>query len=236
VLPCNHSQPPPRQEYLNKVILLLSSSSSSLVGRVCVCVCVCVFGFSYGVDKFVLLRVGPFPDIYESLARGHAQRGDEASSLIAAEAANGKISGFGSTFLWYAKLLHSFPHRHEEARDAARMCLRLPLSTIGLTMEDFRDVAVVGQMADRSDSDEEVMAKLQARYERIKQHENDDPRASANEADISLEQRAMNEANYLLDTVVLTGSNWSDIRPKLAEIYKSVGRHDLATFVYPRRT
>jgi len=38
----------------------------------------------YGVDKYVLLRVGPFPDIYESLALGHAERGDESSSLISA--------------------------------------------------------------------------------------------------------------------------------------------------------
>jgi hypothetical protein len=187
---------------------------------------------SYGVDKFVLLRVGPFPDIYESLAQGHAQKGDESSALISAEAANNKISGFGSTFLFYAKLLNSFPNRTEEARDAARMCLRMPLPSIGLTMEEFRQVAILGQVADSSDSDEEVMAKLQVRYEKTRQHENEDPRSANN--DMSPEQRAMDEANYLLDTVAMTGSQWSDARPKLAEIYKSVGRLDMAAFVCPR--
>eukprot|EP00536_Pseudo-nitzschia_multiseries_P002289 jgi/Psemu1/235574/estExt_Genewise1.C_300137 len=185
----------------------------------------------YGVDKYVLLRVGPFPDIYNKLALGHAERGDESSSLIAAEASNGKISGFASTFLFYASLLNSFPNRSEETRDAARMCLRMPLSSIGLDAKDFRDVGIYGQLAEESDSDEEVFAKLQIMYEKMRDHENEDPRAG--NSDMTPEQKAIDDANYLLDITSLTGSNWSEIRPKLAEIYKSVGRDDMANFVHP---
>ncbi|KAG7344168.1 hypothetical protein IV203_022176 [Nitzschia inconspicua] len=184
----------------------------------------------YGVDKYVLLRVGPFPDIYESLALGHAKKADESSALISAEASNSKISGFASTFLFYAKLLSSFPNRNEEARDAARMCLRMPLPSIGLTVDDFREVAVLGQIADPSDSDEEVLAKLQVMYEKMRDHENNDPRSSGNN-DMTPEQIALDEANHLLDTTALTGAKWSAIRSKLAEIYKSVGRNDMAAFV-----
>lgn len=183
------------------------------------------------MDKYVLLRVGPFPDIYESLAKGHAQKKDESSALISAEAANNKISGFASTFLFYAKLLSSFPNRDEEARDAARMCLRLPLPSIGLSIDDFRDVAVLGKLAEAADSDEEVMAKLLSMYEKIREHEQDeDPRSAASKTP---EQAAFDEANYLLDRTALSGAKWSAIRPKLAEIYKSVGREDMANFVKP---
>jgi len=185
----------------------------------------------YGVDKFVLLRVGPFPDIYKTLALDHAKRGDESSSLIAAEAANGKISGFASTFLFYASLLDTFPNRSEETRDAARMCLRMPLPSIGLDVKEFRDVGIYGQMAEESDTDQEVFAKLQIMYEKMREHETDDPLAANN--DMTPEQKAMEDANYLIDTAVLTGANWSEMRPKLAEIYKSVGRDDIATFVNP---
>jgi hypothetical protein len=179
-----------------------------------------------------LLRVGPFADIYENLALGHAEKGDESSSLISAEAANGKISGFASTFLFYSKLLASFPNRNEEARDAAKICLRLPLPSIGLTNDDFRDVAVLGNIADESDSIPEVMAKLQRMYEKIREYEQDeDPRAAASKTP---EQTALDEANYMLDTVALTGGKWSEVRPKLAEIYKSVGRDDMASFVNPK--
>lgn len=186
----------------------------------------------YGVDKYVLLRVGPFADIYQSLALGHADKGDESSSLISAEAANNKISGFASTFLFYAKLLSSFDNRGEESRDAARMCLRMPLPSIGLNFDDFRDVAVYGQVANESDSDEEIMAKLQVMYEKIREHEMDeDPRSAASKTP---EQAALDEANYILDRASLSGGNWSAIRPELAEIYKSAGRDDMASFVNPK--
>ena len=188
---------------------------------------------SYGVDKFVLLRVGPFPDIYENLALGHAKKSDESSALISAEAANNKISGFASTFLFYAKLLSSFPNREEEARDAARMCLRMPLPSIGLMIDDFREVAILGQIANESDSDEEVMAKLQAMYEKMREHETDDPLSSGSN-DMTPEQQAFDEANYILDTAALTGAKWSEVRPRLSEIYKSVGRDDMAEFVNPQ--
>eukprot|EP00980_Cylindrotheca_fusiformis_P014763 scaffold4025_cov106-Cylindrotheca_fusiformis.AAC.5 len=185
----------------------------------------------YGVDKYVLLRVGPFPDIYESLALGHAKKGDESSSLISAEAANSKISGFASTFLFYARLLATFPNRDEESRDAARICLRMPLPSIGLSDDDFREVAILGQLADESDSDVEVFAKMQRMYEKIRESEQEDPTSSHGKTP---EQMAFDEANYILDTVALTGGKWSDVRPQLAEIYKSVGRNDMAAFVNPK--
>ena len=166
-----------------------------------------------------------------SICIGHAERGDESSSLIAAEAANGKLSGFASTFLFYSSLLDSFPNRSEETRDAARMCLRMPLPSIGLGVKEFRDVGIYGQIAEESDTDEEVLAKLQIMYEKMRDHETEDPRSGNN--DMTPEQKAIDEANYILDTAALTGANWIETRPKLAEIYKSVGRDDIATFVYP---
>lgn len=190
----------------------------------------------YGVDKYVLLRVGPFADIYETLALGHAQKGDESSALISAEAANNKISGFASTFLFYARLLNSFPSREEETRDAARMCLRIPLPSIGLSEEEFKQVAVLGQIADNSDSMPEVMAKLQRMYEKMKEHEEEqakDPRQSQGKTP---EQAAIDEASYLLDVVALSGGNWSEVRPKLAEIYRSVGQNEMADFVDPKNS
>lgn len=111
------------------------------------------------------------------------------------------------------------------------MCLRMPLPSIGLDATEFRDVGINAQLADESDSDEEVFAKLQIMYEKMREHENEDPRSANN--DMTPEQKAIDEANYLIDTAALTGANWSEIRPKLAEIYKSVGRTDIANFVNP---
>lgn len=185
----------------------------------------------YGVDKYILLRVGPFPDLYERMATQHAARGDEQSALIAAEACNRKFSGFGSTFKFQSKLLSSFPSRAEESRDAARMCLRMPLPSIGMTHEDFRELAVLAKLADENDTAEEAMSKLGHMYEKIRQHGEKDPAAQQG---MTPEQAAFEEANYLLDNAVLTGGKWSDLRPKLEKLYRSVGREDMADFVNPK--
>mmetsp|Transcript_28808 Transcript_28808/g.32347 ORF Transcript_28808/g.32347 Transcript_28808/m.32347 type:complete len:111 (-) Transcript_28808:1940-2272(-) len=108
----------------------------------------------------------------------------------------------------------------------------MPLPSIGLTAQEFREVAVLGQIANESDSDEEIFAKLQIQYQKIRDHDNqDDPRGG--NADMTPEQKAIDEANYLIDTTALAGSDWSSVRPKLAKIYKSVGQDDMARFVYP---
>jgi len=91
----------------------------------------------YGASKYTLLRVGPFPDLYEEMAFQHSKKNDESSSLIAAEANNGKCSGFASTFKFYAELLSSFPNREDETRDAAKVCLCMPLPSIGMCTEDI---------------------------------------------------------------------------------------------------
>ena len=110
----------------------------------------------------------------------------------------------------------------------------MPLPSIGLGVKEFRDVGILGQIAEDSDTDEEVFAKLQIMYEKMREHETDDPRSANN--DMTPEQKAIDEANYVIDTAALTGANWSEIRPTLAEIYKSVGRYDIAAFVNPTNT
>jgi len=68
-------------------------------------------------------------------------------------------------------------------------------------------------------------------YEKIREHEKeDDPQANQG---MTPEQMAANEANYLLDTTALAGGKWRDTRQQLAEIFRSVGKEDMAKFVNP---
>mmetsp|Transcript_4705 Transcript_4705/g.8091 ORF Transcript_4705/g.8091 Transcript_4705/m.8091 type:complete len:397 (-) Transcript_4705:1604-2794(-) len=179
----------------------------------------------YGLEKYVLLRVGPFPDLYETMANQHLSRGDEESSLIAAEASNGKFGGFGSTFAFYAKLLSSLPNREEECRDAARMCVRMPLPSMGLTVSDFATVSKMAQYADAADNTETALQKLRDMYEKIREHEQDD-----NNGDKSVKQTAMEDANYLLDIACLTGQKYGEVREEIANIYRSAGMESDADF------
>jgi hypothetical protein len=187
----------------------------------------------YGPQKYILLKVGPFPDLYEAMAMSHAAKGDEASSLIAAEAANGKFTGFGSTFRFYATLLNTFPNRADETRDAARVCWRVPLPSLGMLDEDFKQVAVLGKVAQETDSMEEVFAKMHAYYVKLRKHEEEDPGSSGGKTP---EQSAIEEGIYLLDSISLSATcNWNNCRRELGEIYASVGQTDMAAFVDPTR-
>lgn len=180
----------------------------------------------YGCDKYILLRVGPFPDLYQAMSLQHAARNDHQSSLIAAEAANTKMGGFGSTFRFYSRILSTLPDRQEESRDAARMCLRLPLPTIGLYYDNFKEVAILGLIAEASDSDTEAFSKLKEMYYKVHEAEKDDSSSG-----MTPEQRVIEEANHLIDQAVLDGAKWSDVRMKVGEKYRSIGRDDMAQFV-----
>ena len=182
----------------------------------------------YGLDKYILLRVGPFPDLYETMSNTHLSRGDEKSSLIAAEASNGKFGGFGSTFAFYAKLLASLsPKREEECRDAARMTLRMPLPSLGLTRKDYVDVAKMAGIAAQNDDGDAALRKMLDMYEKIREHEKDDNSRDGK----TPQQIAMEDANYLLDVACLTGRKYGDVREEIAKIYREVGTEEDAKFV-----
>lgn len=180
----------------------------------------------YGADKYILLRVGPFPDLYETMALNHLGREDTESSLIAAEANNGKFGGFGSTFAFYARLLSSLPQRAEEARDAARMCVRMPLPSMGLTRNDFAEISKMAQFALPDDSTDVAMQKMLDFYEKVREHEKEE-----NSGDKTPKQTACDDANYLLDVACLTGQNYGEVRGKIAEIYEKAGMDEMAAFV-----
>eukprot|EP00590_Aulacoseira_subarctica_P008998 CAMPEP_0172437624 /NCGR_PEP_ID=MMETSP1064-20121228/72360_1 /TAXON_ID=202472 /ORGANISM="Aulacoseira subarctica , Strain CCAP 1002/5" /LENGTH=430 /DNA_ID=CAMNT_0013186117 /DNA_START=111 /DNA_END=1404 /DNA_ORIENTATION=+ len=238
----------------------------------------------YGVDKYTLLRVGPFPDLYESISIQHLAKGDESSALIAAESSNGKFTGFGITFASYARLLsrlsnrteetrdaarvclrlpistagmtimilkesektgadrsedegnfeleetRKLSNRTEETRDAARVCLRLPISTAGMTMHDFRDLSILAGIADTGDSTVIAMEKLQNMYEKIRSAEQQG-NGPGLDSGATKEQVAIQDATYLLDKVAITGGHWAPIRKDLADIYFNAGCVEMAAFI-----
>ena len=185
----------------------------------------------YGVDRYVLLRVGPFADLYQQMAEQHISKGDEQSSLIAAETCNSKVPGFGSNFLYYARLLSKgLPNpRPEEARDAARMCLRLPLATLGLyPVEALAEVAALTGVVDGDNTDKDVaLEKIKELYDTMKQVEREeDPQQGK-----TSEQSIIEEANDLLDGVILKGQKWSTVRNQVAEKLRDADLNEMAAFV-----
>ncbi len=82
-----------------------------------------------GLQGFLLTKVGPFTSGYESLARGHLERGSASSALIACERSQACFSAWGRPFAFHSELLEG-ERRGDEARDLARHALSLPLWTL----------------------------------------------------------------------------------------------------------
>lgn len=48
----------------------------------------------YGVERFLFLKVGQFPDIYEFLTKHHMSRSDQQSALVTSEKAYSVFKGW----------------------------------------------------------------------------------------------------------------------------------------------
>jgi hypothetical protein len=194
----------------------------------------------YGLSKYCLLRVGPFPDLYQEMSLAHLAKGDESSSLIAAEAANGKFTGFASTFRFYAEMLNKFPNREDETKDAARVCLRMPLSSIGSDVSDYVAVSILAGLANINDTSEDAITRLKEMYDKIKAHEKEEQSSAGGPGQTSLteEQQAIEDVNDILDQMVFQSDrDWSSIRKDIGDIYGKVsGLQDMANFVDPSRS
>jgi hypothetical protein len=131
-------------------------------------------------------------------------------------------------------LLSTFDLRGEEARDSARMCLRLPLPSVGLDEEDYVTLASLAGVCDKNVDLDVALASLKGMYDKIKEHEGDDEKAKAN---MTPEQMAIEDANQILDELVFTGEgrDWNGIRKQIGDIYASAGLDDMAKFVDPTR-
>lgn len=168
-----------------------------------------------GLEHYLLLKTGPFPDIYESLARFHLAKGDVQSALVTCERAAGIFPGWGRAHVFHAQVLQELG-RKMESRDAARFALQMPLWTLG------GEVREVGRMAGYEE-DESLRRIYRRLYEDERKEDLKEGKAP--------EQVALDRAAFLLDLCVVEGGKWEAVRERLAELYQQGGMEEFATFV-----
>ena len=171
-----------------------------------------------GLERFLALKVGAFPDVYEGLAKFHLAKGDPNSALVACERANSLFPGWASPHSFHAAMLKDIG-RTAEARDAARFALQMPLWTV-------RDVDCVWKLATLAGYKERT--SLTQIYKRLYE----DNREKDVQEGKAPQQVALDRAAYLLDyAVVQDDCSWDDIRERLADLYRQAGLEQIATFV-----
>lgn len=168
-----------------------------------------------GLERYLLMKTGPFPDIYEGLARFHLAKGDVQSALVTCELAAGVFPGWGRAHVFHAHVLQEVG-REKESQDAARFALQMPLWTLG------GEVGEVGRMAGYKE--EKSLGKI---YRRLYE----DERKEDVKGGKAPEQVALDRAAFLLDLCVVEGGEWEGARERLAELYQEGGMEEFATFV-----
>lgn len=167
------------------------------------------------LDVYLTKKVALFPDVFERIALGHLERGDQVSALVTGELyVNRKhFPGFGRPFVFNAELFLKIG-RKLEAKDAAKVALKLPWWTIGCRYEEVAKIAGWG---------DEQIEYMRERVTDEGRHE--DLRKGKAPAQVALDQAA-----FLMDLASLDGS-WHDIQDQLAAYYKEAGLDTIARFI-----
>lgn len=86
------------------------------------------------LDRYLLTKVGAFPDCYERLAANYFNNGDLVSAFVTCERAVSIFYGWGHPISFHATLMEK-ADRDKEAKDTARFAFGMPAWTIAKTQQ-----------------------------------------------------------------------------------------------------
>lgn len=92
------------------------------------------------LDRYLLTKVGAFPDCFERLATNFKSKGDEVSALITCERAVSIFYGWGHPMTFHSNMLHSMSDRQKEASDVAKAALGMPLWTLAGSLSELETI------------------------------------------------------------------------------------------------
>ncbi|PRW39240.1 hypothetical protein C2E21_6976 [Chlorella sorokiniana] len=171
------------------------------------------------LDAYLTRKAGMFPDVAERLALAHLAKGDQMSALITGEwyMRNSHFPGWGRPYEFNSQLMARVG-RAEEARDVARLSLRLPWWSFADGFAAMRDTAEMsgGVAAIRQAMEEQdEMSNMPGMKTVIKTEK----------------QQEMEEADWLMNTAAAGEASWDDIRSAVADRYADAGLREVADFI-----
>lgn len=181
-----------------------------------------------GLDKWLALRKGPMPDVYERLCLGHLERGDEQSALITCDRMASAFAGWGATLRFHSDVMAGLDDRADEARDLARGALATPLWSIAEAAEDLAPVVErATKTAALAASAEAALPPLErvAALRLMMREAQASPALPAHPDGLAPE--IVEELVEALDAPLVQGSSWADGRQGIAAKFEQAG--DLAT-------
>mmetsp|Transcript_76341 Transcript_76341/g.137745 ORF Transcript_76341/g.137745 Transcript_76341/m.137745 type:complete len:267 (-) Transcript_76341:60-860(-) len=175
------------------------------------------------LDKWLLLEVGPFPDVYKNLAVEHINKGDPKSGLVVADTMRetfGTSWAFPHAFVSWVMKNHfgknELEDREVEAGHCAMMCFTsgYPLWTLEDSSNTLFDLLCDAKMPKLGSVD-----MLRVFYLK---RSTDDQRAAVRTGNISLGCAALAKGQALMDAVCCGHASYNEIRGELALLYDEV--------------
>ena len=173
------------------------------------------------LDRFLLTKVGAFPDCFERISTSFLKAGADVSALVTCERAVSIFYGWGHPLNFHARLMAKIPGREAEARDAARAAFGMPVWTIASTMEDLDGLAKLAGFTGAPILGE--MHKFRA----------SDPRTEEVGEGLSPCQVTLDQAAHLMDAVALgqVDGGWEGVRNDLSVKYREGGYPEISAFI-----
>jgi len=176
------------------------------------------------LDKWLLLEVGAFPDVYKHLALEHLEGADPKTGLVIADTMResfGNSWGFPHEFVCHVLREHfsgkgAVEDREMEADHSAMRCFTsgYPLWTLEAEGASLQDLLMEAKMPKLGD-----MSSLRVFYLK---RATDDQRAAVRTGSISLGCAAMAKGQALMDAVCCGHKSFAGIREELRNLYDEV--------------
>jgi hypothetical protein len=173
------------------------------------------------LDRFLLTKVGAFPDCFERLSSAFLKTGADVSALVTCERAVSIFYGWGHPLLWHANMLAGIPGRESEARDCARAAFGMPIWTVASNMMQLDSLAKLAGFTGA-----QILGEMHA-------FRANDPRTDEVGEGLSPCQVTLDQAAHLMDAVALgaVDGGWASARGKLADKYREGGYPKMADFI-----
>ena len=164
------------------------------------------------LEQYLLARVGPFADVWDTLARNHLSRGDETPALMAAERCAVDNPGWGCCLWLQSQVLAELPGRREERRDLALAALDTPFWTLGAPLTEVQAAADLSEVDD-------IRFLLRSLEDKARERLGAPPLLAIAQA----EKRALD----LMDEVVRIGGDWEESTPAVVTAFNEAGLQDV---------
>jgi len=176
------------------------------------------------LDRFILTKVGAFPDCYERIASNFLEKGNDVSALVTCERAVSIFYGWGHPIAYHSFTLNKLNGRDKEARDAARAAMGMPAWTVSSTKSELEDLSKLAGFSGSA-----ILGEMHA-------YRANDPRKDDIGEGLSPIQVTLDQAAHLMDAVALGHTingttGWEGIRETLATKYTEGGYPEMAEFI-----